>query len=176
MKTTGIVRRIDELGRVVIPKEIRRTMRLRDGEELEISLGNNDDLILKKFSPVKRIKDFSEEYCRVLAETTGNNVIVCDMDEAIAAAGDKKGDYAGRTITPRFEREMSARKAVILLGADIISVVGEETDDAKAQIIAPILSRGDVFGAVVMTSNKYKFDESDLKICKAAALFLSYQA
>jgi AbrB family transcriptional regulator (stage V sporulation protein T) len=176
MKTTGIVRRIDELGRVVIPKEIRRTMRLRDGEELEIFLDGQDELIFKKFSPVKRIKDFSEEYCRVLSETTGNNIVVCDKDAVIAAVGDKKAEYIGKNVAPRFEREMNARKASVLSGEDIISVVGERVENAKGQIIVPILSRGDVLGAVVMTSYKNKLGESDLKICEAAALFLSYQA
>jgi AbrB family transcriptional regulator (stage V sporulation protein T) len=176
MKTTGIVRRIDELGRVVIPKEIRRTMRLRDGEELEIFLDDRDELIFRKFSPVKRIKDFSEEYCSVLSETTGNSTVVCDKDAVIAASGERKGTYAGKPIAPRFEREINTRKSSVFFGADIVSVVGEQTDDAKGQIIAPILSRGDMLGAVVMTSYKNKFDESDLKICQAAALFLSYQA
>jgi AbrB family transcriptional regulator (stage V sporulation protein T) len=151
-------------------------MRLRDGEELEIFLENQNELVFKKYSPVKTIKSFSDEYCGILSETTGNTVIVCDKDTVVAAAGEKKSVYAGKAVTPLFEREIDVRRALIFSGSGIFSVAGEKIEDVKGQIVAPILSRGDVLGAVVMISYKSEFDESDLKLCTAAAAFLGCQA
>ncbi|MDR3294178.1 MAG: AbrB/MazE/SpoVT family DNA-binding domain-containing protein [Clostridiales bacterium] len=176
MKATGIVRRIDELGRVVIPKEIRRTMHLREGEELEIFTGNEEDLIFRKFSPVKRIKEFADEYSTALSETTGNILLVTDKDAIIASAGDKKNTYSDKPLLGKFERLLSLRKTLSYMGVDTVSVTGEPTDAYKGQIVAPILSGGDVLGAIVMISTKNRFEESDRKLVDTAALFLSYQA
>ncbi|MDR3263396.1 MAG: AbrB/MazE/SpoVT family DNA-binding domain-containing protein [Clostridiales bacterium] len=176
MKATGIVRRIDELGRVVIPKELRRTMHLREGEELEIFTDNQDDLIFRKFSPIKRLKEFAGEYSEALFETSGNIVMVCDKDTVIAVAGDKKNTYTDKPLAGKLERLMSLRKPAVLNGGDVISLTGEETADYKGQVIVPILARGDILGAVIMITNRNRTDAADLKLCDAAALFLSYQA
>ena len=89
MKTTGIVRRIDELGRVVIPKELRRTMRIKEGEEMEVFVAPDDTLVLKKYSPLKAMEDFCKEYAEAVYRVTGHNCLICDNDVFLAAAADK---------------------------------------------------------------------------------------
>ncbi|MDR1939955.1 MAG: AbrB/MazE/SpoVT family DNA-binding domain-containing protein [Clostridiales bacterium] len=175
MKATGIVRRIDELGRIVIPKEIRRTMHLKEGDEVEIFTDDKDLVMLKKFSPIKRVEEFSEEYAGALSEATGNLILVCDKDRIIAVAGEKKNIYFQKPLQNKLDRFFEARKALNLSGADVVSLTGEDTAEYKGQVIFPITLFGDILGAVVMISLKKKLDDSDMKLCAAAALFLSRQ-
>ena len=103
MKATGIVRRIDDLGRVVIPKEIRRTLRIREGDPLEIFTDREGEVILKKYSPISELGDFAKEYAETLYETLGTPVLISDRDEMIAAAGLSKKDYLNRRLSPGVE-------------------------------------------------------------------------
>ena len=176
MKATGIVRRIDELGRVVIPKELRRTLHFREGEELEIYTDDREGLILRKFSPIKRAGEFAEEYVQVLYEVSGHTVLVCDKDKIVAAAGEKRNQYIEKFILHKVHKLLDYKKAMNLSGSDALSIVGESADDYKGVIIVPIILGGDILGAVIMISHKNRLEESELKICEAAALFLAYQA
>ncbi|GAE47390.1 stage V sporulation protein T [Mesobacillus boroniphilus JCM 21738] len=97
MKATGIVRRIDDLGRVVIPKEIRRTLRIREGDPLEIFVDRDGEVILKKYSPISELSDFAKEYAEALYDSLGNPVLICDRDTYIALAGGSKKDYLNKT-------------------------------------------------------------------------------
>ena len=96
MKATGIVRRIDDLGRVVIPKEIRRTLRIREGDPLEIFVDHDGEVILKKYSPIGELGDFAQEYADSLFEATGHIAIITDRDQIIAIAGASKKRFLGQ--------------------------------------------------------------------------------
>ena len=115
MKATGIVRRIDDLGRVVIPKEIRRTMRIREGDPLEIYTGSDGEVILKKYSPINDLGEFAVEYVESLYETYGTPALICDCDEVIATAGLTKKDYIGRRISSTAEDWIKERKSSLFV-------------------------------------------------------------
>ena len=107
MKATGIVRRIDDLGRVVIPKEIRRTLRIREGDPLEIFTDRDGEVILKKYSPISELGQFAREYAETLYETLGTPALISDRDEMIAVSGLSKKDYLNRQLSPDLEEIIS---------------------------------------------------------------------
>ena len=106
MKATGIVRRIDDLGRVVIPKEIRRTMRIREGDPLEIYTDNDGEVIFKKYSPIGELSAFATQYAEVLSKIGGYPVVVCDRDHVISVAGIPKKELLERRVSPALEEVM----------------------------------------------------------------------
>ena len=110
MKATGIVRRIDDLGRVVIPKEIRRTMRIREGDPLEIYTEKDGEVIFKKYSPVGELADFAAQICDSLHRSTDAVAAVCDRDSVIAVAGGGKRELLSKPISPELERVMESRR------------------------------------------------------------------
>ena len=110
MKATGIVRRIDDLGRVVIPKEIRRTMRIREGDPLEIYTSREGEVIFKKYSLLGGVEDFAAELCETMSRSTGSVCAVTDRDTVIAVAGGSKRELMGKRITPELEQIMESRK------------------------------------------------------------------
>ena len=114
MKATGIVRRIDDLGRVVIPKEIRRTLRIREGDPLEIFVDRDGEVILKKYSPISELGDFAKEYAEALFDSLGNPVLICDRDTVIAVAGGSKKEYLNKNISDIVEKTMEDRNSVIV--------------------------------------------------------------
>ena len=152
MKATGIVRRIDDLGRVVIPKEIRRTMRIREGDPLEIFTDNDGEVVFKKYSPVGEMSPFAAQYADVMSRACGLTVLICDRDHVVAAAGGAKKDFLERRISGQLEEVMDQR----------------QTHVAKA---------GDVTGAVCMMLPESGAipGESDVKLCQVAAAFLGKQ-
>ena len=109
MKATGIVRRIDELGRIVIPKEIRRTQRIRQGDSLEIFTAADGEVVFKKYSPLSGLGSLSKVYAEVLAKSLGRPVVVCDTHQIVAAAGPGRGELLGRAISPELEQLLAAR-------------------------------------------------------------------
>lgn len=177
MKATGIVRRIDDLGRVVIPKEIRRTLRIREGDPLEIFTDREGGVILKKYSPIGELTDFSKEYAESLQSTIGNVVIIADKDAFISSAGAAKKEYIDRKISAELEEIMEARKVVHLTGDKVIPMHNDENHkEIKAEVIAPIIAEGDAIGAIViMSKTESKLTDVELKIAEAAALFLGKQ-
>ena len=114
MKATGIVRRIDDLGRVVIPKEIRRTLRIREGDPLEIFTDREGGVILKKYSPIGELTDFSKDYAESLQQAIGHIILIADKDAFISASGAPKKEYVERKISPELEKIMDDRKPVII--------------------------------------------------------------
>ena len=153
MKATGIVRRIDELGRVVIPKEIRRTLRLKDGDPLEI-FTDRDELMLKKYSPIATLEKFSESTTKSLSDLSGYLAVICDTDEILYASGEGRKDFAGKQITEKLEQIMKDRRSYIANlaeGGDIVPLA-ENNFQATAQIIVPIVAGGDCLGAVSLLS------------------------
>ena len=175
MKATGIVRRIDDLGRVVIPKEIRRTMRIREGDPLEIYTDNDGEVIFKKYSPIGELSGFATQYAEVLGKSTEMGVIICDRDHCVATAGISKKEVLERRISSSLEDIMEARKVYTYnpSGAKHSVLEGVEYE---VGIAAPIIASGDIIGVVVFTlKNDEAPSESDYKLATVAASFLSKQ-
>jgi len=175
MKTTGIVRRIDELGRVVIPKELRRTMRIREGEEMEIFVAPDDTLVLQKYSAVKAMAEFADEYAHILHSHTGNTVIVCDHDNFITCAGGDEKQYRTARISKGLELFLSKRKSALLRSNELFSLTNE-APDFKEMAICPITVNGDVIGGVIMLNRQAgSMGDTGLKLTEVAADFLAKQ-
>ncbi|MBM7866399.1 stage V sporulation protein T [Heliobacterium gestii] len=184
MKATGIVRRIDDLGRVVIPKEIRRTLRIREGDPLEIFVDREGEVILKKYSPIGELGDFAKEYADSLSEATGHIACIADRDNIIAVAGAPKKEFLGKPIGPAVERVMEERKAILIQKPGEHSHCKgcpstEEEVDCKfsAEVIAPIIAEGDPIGAVILASKdpNVKMGDMEIKLAETAAGFLAKQ-
>lgn len=175
MKATGIVRRIDDLGRVVIPKEIRRTMRIREGDPLEIYTNAGGEVIFKKYSPIGELSAFAVQYAEALASGTKLSVIICDRDHCIAAAGISKKEALERRITPDLEEIIENRKNVSF--ATEQSHPALEGVERNICIAVPIIAAGDVCGAVVLLSGDTadSATDSDMKLASVAAAFLGRQ-
>lgn len=148
MKATGIVRRMDELGRVVIPKEIRRTLRIREGDPLEI-FTEQERLMLKKYSPVSKIEDFAKNVAESLFSFTGSGVIVCDTDEIVAIKGASVKDLTGKKISEALRKEMEQRRC-LSIAAERSIPIAETVEMGDNEVIAPVISEGDVIGAVIL--------------------------
>lgn len=178
MKATGIVRRIDDLGRVVIPKEIRRTLRIREGDPLEIYTDHEGEVILKKYSMMGELGSFAQQYVDTLAQTTGHIVAVSDRDMFIAIAGGPKKDFLEKSISKELERLIDERKSVIASGdSKDYHEIGEEKEHYAFQAISPIICEGDAVGAVVLLTKekKEKFGDTEKKLAASAAGFLGKQ-
>lgn len=180
MKATGIVRRIDDLGRVVIPKEIRRTLRIREGDPLEIFVDRDGEVILKKYSPIGELGDFAQEYADSLYETTGHLAIITDRDAVVAVAGASKKQWIDKPIPSIVEKVMEGRRSLLLPRPGETTIGLEEDDDQQwrfsSQVIAPIIAEGDPIGAVILASMKEtKMGDLELKLAETAAGFLAKQ-
>ena len=173
MKATGIVRRIDDLGRVVMPKEIRRTMRIREGDPLEIYTNNDGEVIFKKYSPIGELSAFSAQFAETLHKVGGLPAVICDRDHVVAVAGAPKKELLERRISSEMEDALERRKTISLPEESIQPVEGCER---RVSVGCPILSSGDVAGAVMfITSDSQKADDAQVKLVQAAALFLGKQ-
>ena len=175
MKATGIVRRIDDLGRVVIPKEIRRTMRIREGDPLEIFTGPNEEVVFKKYSPVGEMGVFATQYADVMARACSLPVLICDRDHVIAVSGESKKEYLERRLSPQLEQAMEERQTVIANGNHRMYAV--EGKERPIGVMAPIIAAGDLAGCVcVLCDEKGAVpSDSDQKLAQVAAAFLGKQ-
>ena len=179
MKATGIVRRIDDLGRVVIPKEIRRTLRIREGDPLEIFTDRDGGVILKKYSPIGELTDFSKEYAESLQQSIGHIVLIADKDAFIAVCGVAKKDYYERKISNELEDIMDGRK-VVNISEESKTIPLHSNEDAgeySSQVMAPIVAEGDAIGAVIIVTKTSgeKLGEVEMKLAETAAAFLGKQ-
>ena len=177
MKATGIVRRIDDLGRVVIPKEIRRTLRIREGDPLEIYTATDGEVIFKKYSPVGELSAFASQYAEVLSRVSGLPTLISDKDHVVAAAGVSKREFLERRVSSVLENYMDSRKSYTATQATINDIQPIEGIEQSAGIIYPIIAAGDVTGAVIMLNsdgNKAP-TESEIKLAQSAAAFLGKQ-
>ncbi|MCL4351535.1 MAG: AbrB/MazE/SpoVT family DNA-binding domain-containing protein, partial [Firmicutes bacterium] len=132
MKATGIVRRIDDLGRVVIPKEIRRTLRIREGDPLEIFVDRDGEVILKKYSPIGELGDFAKEYADSLHEAVGHIALIADRDAVIAVSGAPKKEFLNKSLGVLVEKSMEDRKTLSYNHGDHKpkgSLIGDDEDD-----------------------------------------------
>lgn len=179
MKATGIVRRIDDLGRVVIPKEIRRTLRIREGDPLEIFTDREGEIILKKYSPIGELGLFAKQYADSLSQTTGHMVCVTDRDQVIAVSGAPKKTLLSKPISRTLEGVIDGRENILAYQNDkkFVPISNEDEEEYKAQVIAPIICEGDAIGSVIITTKEptVKFGETEQKLCHSAAGFLGRQ-
>ena len=169
MKATGIVRRIDELGRVVIPKEIRRTQRIRRGDPLEIFTTGEGEVIFKKYSLISGLEDFAAQFCDTLSRSTDFTAAVTDRDAVIAIAGAGKRELLGKRVSAELEHIMTDRG--LYCGPGVAA--SEENDQFRATVAAPILCEGDVLGAVLfLTADDRTGGETECKLAQTVAAFL----
>ncbi|WP_058305677.1 stage V sporulation protein T [Gracilibacillus massiliensis] len=176
MKATGIVRRIDDLGRVVIPKEIRRTLRIREGDPLEIFVDRDGEVILKKYSPISELGDFATEYAEALFDSLDLSVLISDRDEYIAVAGESKKDYLGKNISKKIDQLMDSRESVIETSKSTIEVIENKEEELEAYLLQPIVAGGDPIGCMVLfTKEKREFGDAEKKSAQTAATFLAKQ-
>ena len=170
MKSTGVVRRIDDLGRIVIPKEIRKTLRIKDGESVEIFL-NSNNIVLKKYSPMEGLSSFYKDYVESIYSELGNNILIVDRDKIIAACGDLKKKFINKHISSSLDLTIKNRAVVSSYEIVNISLVNDTFIDAS-YVIAPIITNGDVMGAVIILSQNEKIDDFIIKTGVIAAKFL----
>ena len=175
MKATGIVRRIDDLGRVVIPKEIRRTLRIREGDPLEIYTDREGEIILKKYSPISDLGEFAQEYVQALYETLGTPAFISDRDEMIAVAGVSKKEYLSRRLTVFAEEFIKSRSVTVEKLETTIELVAGQFEQIKSYGVAPIITNGDSIGAVYIFSKVHFIGEGEQKAMETAANFLAKQ-
>ena len=175
MKATGIVRRIDDLGRVVIPKEIRRTMRIREGDPLEIYTSASGEVIFKKYSPIGELSLFAAQYAEALSDSTRLSVIICDNEHVIAAAGVSKREALDKKVSEELLKLIENRKTFI--ADESGSLQGFEGLNKPLCAVVPIISAGDVSGAVVLLQNEgaKEASDTDVKLATVAANFLARQ-
>lgn len=177
MKATGIVRRIDDLGRVVIPKEIRRTLRIREGDPLEIFVDRDGEVILKKYSPIGELGDFAKEYAESLSESTGHIALISDRDTFIAVAGASKKEYQDKAVGNLLESCMENRKIILETAAGSYEIFRDITETITSFVVAPIVAGGDPIGTVVLISKDEQVHMADMesKMVETAAGFLAKQ-
>ena len=180
MKATGIVRRIDDLGRVVIPKEIRRTLRIREGDPLEIFTDREGEIILKKYSPIGELGTFAKDYAETLSQASGHITCIVDKDQIIAVSGGSKKEFLDKSISSDLEKAINGRNILSANRSDssFVPILDEDYDDPNTysnEYIAPIIAEGDVLGAVVLLSPDKKMGEVESKLATSAANFLGRQ-
>lgn len=177
MKATGIVRRIDDLGRVVIPKEIRRTMRIREGDPLEIYTDKDGEVIFKKYSPVGELSSFATHICDTLNKTTGHTVVICDRDMVIAVSGTPRRELMDKRISEEIEHVIESRQVYQCKTGENKFQVTDSSDHHFAAIAAPIISEGDVSGCVVFVTSDADecMGETEYKLAQTVAGFLGKQ-
>ena len=178
MKATGIVRRIDDLGRVVVPKEIRRTLRIREGDPLEIFTDKEGEIILKKYSPIGELSAFAKQYAESLSQMLGCLAGICDMDQVVAAAGNGKKELQDEDITRELGEFLKERKTQNAKAGEKRYVpVVSKTEPYSQEVISPILGAGDVIGAVLLLNMDQKdlFEEREICLAEYTAKVLGKQ-
>ena len=181
MKATGVVRRIDDLGRVVIPKEIRKTLRIKEGDPLEIFTDREGQVILKKYSPIGELTEFATEYAETLSKTTGHIACITDKDTIIAVSGGAKKEYLEQNISEELEQLMEDKEVYTSTENSNVSmpITKNDTSERKynSQVVYPIISNGDTIGTVILLSKESntKMNEVEKKVAQSAATFLGSQ-
>lgn len=181
MKATGIVRRIDELGRVVIPKEIRRTLRIREGEPLEIFTENGGEVVLKKYSPIGEISAVAQDYSDSLYRALGMITMICDRDQVVSCAGIARKEVADKPLSTEVERLLEDRRSALLNAAAGDRMMPICQDDQPgmytAQLVVPVLSDGEIIGAIMLVSkdNGARMTDVERKVAETTAHIIGRQ-
>lgn len=178
MKATGVVRRIDDLGRVVIPKEIRKVHRIKEGDPLEIFTDKEGEIILKKYSPIGELTEFASTYADTISKTTGHITCITDKDTVIAVAGGSKKDFLEKNLSKELEEVIENKEVFKSKENNEIAIPITQNEGREriynSQVIYPIITDGDVVGTVILLSkepNKKMLDADD-KVAQSAASFL----
>jgi len=171
MKTTGIVRRIDDLGRIVIPKVIRKNFRLNDGENIEIFI-DDENIILKKYSELNKIKNYADKFTDVIYSFLKCNVLIADTDTIIAFSGPLKKEYINKPISNYLSQCIKRRENLHEKYVKEISLT-DGTKEEGTFCLSTIISAGDAVGIVVILSQDNQLSETDMKICQIASKILS---
>ena len=178
MKATGVVRRIDDLGRVVIPKEIRKVHRIKEGDPLEIFTDKEGEIILKKYSPIGELTEFAGSYAETIAKTTGHITCITDKDTVIAVSGGSKKDFLEKGLSKQLEEVIENKEVFKSKDNDEIAIPITQNEGRQwiynSQVIYPIISDGDVIGSVILLSKEpnKKMGEVEYKVAQSAAGFL----
>ncbi len=172
MKATGIVRRIDDLGRVVIPKEIRRTLRIREGEPMEIFTDGGGSVIFKKYSPAAEQGIMAEQLCESVYRATGRAIAICDRDGIVAASGGFRKVLEGKPLVSSLDSIMQTRK--MRESAEGIPL-SSTAPDITAALVVPVIAGGDLCGCVAALHNGVPLEDSDRKLTQAVAMFFARQ-
>lgn len=177
MKATGIVRRIDDLGRVVIPKEIRRTMRIREGDPLEIYTDHEGEVIFKKYSPIEELAEVATHFSEACNKACGFSVIVIDRDMVVACAGAPKKELLEHKISPDIDSLIDSRQLYTWRSNEKKLPIEDRQDKYYAKVLMPIFSEGDIIGAVsiIDTENLTEPSDCEIKMVQTAALFFGKQ-
>lgn len=178
MKATGIVRRIDDLGRVVIPKEIRRTMRIREGDPLEIFTTKDGEVIFKKYSPIGELSDFAAQFTESIYKSSGKICIVTDKDNILAVSGAPKKELLDKRIASDLENLIDTKTNYIVKKdkSDAINLI-EDNEKYYVGSLSPIITEGDCIGCVIIAGSdtNEEFTEMSMHLCETGALFLGKQ-
>ena len=181
MKATGVVRRIDDLGRIVIPKEIRKVLRIKEGDPLEIFTDKEGEVILKKYSPIGELSEFATGYAETLSKTTGHIACITDKDTVIAVSGGSKKEFLEQDLSQELEQLMDDKEVYLSKDNNEISIPVVKNDNRErkfnSQVVYPIIAQGDVIGSVILLSKdpKTKMGETEAKVVESAAGFLGSQ-
>ena len=183
MKATGVVRRIDDLGRVVIPKEIRKTLRIKEGDPLEIFTEKDGGIILRKYSPIGELTESATGYAETLSKTTGHIAFITDKDTVIAVSGGSKKEYLEQNVSDELEQLMEDKEVYTSKdNSDIAMPITQNDKNSKekrynSQVVYPIISNGDTIGTVILLSKQsnIKMNEVENKVAQSAATFLGSQ-
>ena len=177
MKATGIVRRVDDLGRIVIPKEIRRTLRIREGDPLEIYTEKDGGVIFRKYSPMGDLQEFAAAMCESIGSATGYIAAVADRDTIIALHGAPKRELMDKPNSPELEKLMEQRRHYLFKSGDTPIRASDGEEKYHLGAASPILSQGDLMGAVLLLlgENDTPLQEADQGLAKTAAGFLGKQ-
>ncbi|NPV89623.1 MAG: stage V sporulation protein T [Firmicutes bacterium] len=183
MKATGIVRRIDDLGRIVIPKEIRRSLRIREGTPLEIFVDREGGVILKKYSIVGRLEEFAQEYADSLHQSLGHLALICDPDTVVAVSGVSRKEFLNKKLDTTIKKVMEEQNSLLINDNgdpyfEEIAIL-DETENYRTipKVISPIILEGDAIGAVILMPKDpgVKLGDIVLKMAQTAAGFLAKQ-
>ena len=174
MKATGIVRRIDDLGRVVIPKEIRRTMRIREGDPREIYTDKDGEVIFKKYSLMGGLSDFAGQMCETLNKTSGHVTVITDRDACIAVSGAPRRELADKRLSEKLEGLLESRRVYQYQPGETPVPVSDESGRFFVTCAAPILAEGDVLGSVLFVAEEgdLKTGETEQKLLQTVSGFL----
>lgn len=172
MKATGIIRRIDELGRIVVPKEIRKNLRIKEGESLEIFVDSNENIVLKKHSLIKKMDDLAQNFTDAIYSFIKHNVIIADNNTILAASGSMKKEYLNKPISVELENKINRREEMIEKHSKPINIIDDKQITAT-YVISPIIVNGDIVGTVMIFSTDKEVDDIDYKIVQIASKFLT---
>lgn len=177
MKATGVIRRVDQLGRIVVPKEIRKTLRIGEGDQIEIFVNRDKEIILKKYSQVESLSQIAGKCADTLGQMTGHIAVVTDKDKIIAVCGPKR-EMQDKPITPELEEKINRKEIVkaVLNEKDYV-MVSPELEPPAEEVIAPIVCEGDPIGSVILIPKAKggSVGETEVSLAKCTAVILGKQ-